>query len=196
MPPSRRVGSAPSASRTALLEAAEKILIDDGYAAVTSRRVAEAAGMHAGNVHYYFPTLDDLFIALVSRGADRNQERLHAALASSRPLAALWRMSADGRGVALLNELMAAANHRRALREHVVSLATQMRRTMLDALTTLLPQYGIDVETIPPELFVAMLQGTALSIAREALLGMATGHEAAGRAAAALIDQLEARRSG
>src|SRR5262245_3672504 len=123
MPPPRRAGSATSKTRTAILDAAERVLVEEGYAAVTSRSVAARAGIHAGNVHYYFPTLDDLFIALVSRGAEINVARMADALAAPDPLAALWRMSSDRRRVTLLTELMAAANHRPVLHASVAALA-------------------------------------------------------------------------
>ena len=89
------MGSAASKTRTAILDAAERVMLAEGYAAVTSRSVAGEAGVHAGNVHYYFPSMDDLFIAVLDRGADRNMARMADALASPRPLAALWRLISD-----------------------------------------------------------------------------------------------------
>jgi AcrR family transcriptional regulator len=176
------------------LEAAEQVLVEEGYAAVTSRSVAMKAGVHAGNLHYYFPTLDDLFVALLARGADKNMERMAAALASDAPLKALWRLGSDPRGVALLNELMAAANHRKALRDQVVALASSARRMQVAALRELLPEYGLDEDLFPPELLAAIIQGTALLVVREEALGVSAEHEAARKAAEALVDHLEARR--
>ena len=42
--------------RTRLLDATERIMLTDGYAAVTSRRVEAEAGL---KLHYHFGTLDD-----------------------------------------------------------------------------------------------------------------------------------------
>jgi len=194
MPPARRVGSATSKTRVAILDAAERIMLEDGYAAVSSRSVGARAGIHAGNVHYYFPTLDDLFIAVLDRGAERSMERMAAALASPRPLKALWGLSSDPRGVAVLNELMAAANHRKALYSRVAALAQTARRMQVEALRALLPQYGLDESLFPPELLAAAIQGVALLVVREDALGVDTDHEAARKAAEALIDYLETRR--
>lgn len=169
-------------------------MVADGYAAVTSRSVAERAGIHAGNVHYYFPTLDDLFIAVLLRGADRSMERMAGALASPQPLKALWGMSSDRRGVALLDELMAAANHRTALKTEVAALARTARRMRIEAIRALIPQYGLDAELFPPELLAAVIQGTALLMAREEGLGVADRNDTAEVAVNALIDLLESQR--
>ena len=70
-----RRGSAEE-TRTALLDAAQEIMLEDGYAAVTTRRIATKAGVNSALVYYYFDTMDDLFIELFRRGADRSLERL------------------------------------------------------------------------------------------------------------------------
>ena len=59
----RRPRAATEEKRQRLLDATEEIMLADGYAAVSSRRVAAAVGINAPLVHYYFPTLDDLFVA-------------------------------------------------------------------------------------------------------------------------------------
>ena len=92
MAPGRPRGERRSTTSEALLDAAEAItLLDEGYAAVTSRRVAEQAGTDAAFVYYYFGTMEDLFVALFRRNAQR---RLPAdfgdALTSPQPLWALW----------------------------------------------------------------------------------------------------------
>ena len=57
-------------TRRRLLEATAQIMHDEGYAAATSRRVAAKAGIRQPLVHYYFPTMDDLFLAVLREGAD------------------------------------------------------------------------------------------------------------------------------
>ena len=51
-------------------------MLEEGYAAVTSRRVAAQAGLKPQLVHYYFRTMDDLFLAAYRRRADQGLERL------------------------------------------------------------------------------------------------------------------------
>ncbi len=55
-------------------------MLEEGYAAVTSRRVAAQAGLKPQLVHYYFRTMDDLFLAAYRRRADQGLERLAQAL--------------------------------------------------------------------------------------------------------------------
>ena len=193
MPAARRIGSTSSKTRAQILAAAERIMVEEGYAAVTSRSVATRVGIQPGNVHYYFPTVDDLFIGILNRGAERSMERMAVALASPRPLEALWRLSSDRRGVALLNELMGAATHRKALREQVTSMAATARRMQIEALRTLAPQYGLE-ERFPPEVLAAAIQGIALLVAREEALGIDTDRGVTSSAVEAIIEELEARR--
>ena len=52
---------------TEILEAAENLLIDEGYHNFSLRKVAGAAGIKLGNLQYYFPTKDDLVKAMLSK---------------------------------------------------------------------------------------------------------------------------------
>ncbi|MEP6867804.1 MAG: helix-turn-helix domain-containing protein, partial [Novosphingobium sp.] len=45
------------------MDATEKVIRDEGYAAVSSRRVAEVADIQQGLVYYYYESMDDLLIA-------------------------------------------------------------------------------------------------------------------------------------
>src|SRR6478735_4455584 len=94
-------------------------MLEDGYAAVSSRSVAARVGINAPLVHYYFPTLDDLFIAVLERRAGPNVDRLTDALDSDQPLLTWWKLASNRRGAALFVELMAAANHRPLLKAGV-----------------------------------------------------------------------------
>ena len=71
----RRIGTDTSKTRFVLLDITEQLMIEEGYAAVSSRRVAGIAGVTGGLVHYYFPTLDDLFVAVFRRRAEQQLER-------------------------------------------------------------------------------------------------------------------------
>lgn len=171
-------------------------MTEDGYAAVTSRSVAARAGINAGLVHYYFPTIDDLFVAVFHRGSERSLERLAAALVSPEPLLALWRLSSDRRGAGIFVELMSAAKHREGLREQVAAAAESARRLQTEALRELLPQYGLDQDLYPPELIVAAIQGVAVLVVREEALGIATDDQAVATAVETLLERLEQHRAG
>src|SRR3954468_8766998 len=94
----RRTGSEGSAPRPVLLAAAERLFPSEGYAAVTSRRVSAEAGVKPPLVHYYFRTMDDLFVALYRSRADAGLARARQALDEQRPLEAGWQGGAGARG--------------------------------------------------------------------------------------------------
>ena len=71
MATARRTGTETSKTRATLLDVTERLMRNEGYAAVSSRRVASEAGVTGALVHYYFPTLDDLFLAVFRRGAEK-----------------------------------------------------------------------------------------------------------------------------
>ncbi|MET0728112.1 MAG: TetR family transcriptional regulator [Acidimicrobiales bacterium] len=84
----RRPRAATEEKRRRILDAAEEIMLKDGYAAISSRSVAAAVGIQAPLVHYYFQSLDDLFVAVLQRRAGRNVELMAEALKSAEPLRA------------------------------------------------------------------------------------------------------------
>ena len=69
--------SARSGAETALLDAAERLLVESAVG-ITTRRLAEEAGVNHGLVHYYFGSMDEVFVAgarAVHRAADRAPAR-------------------------------------------------------------------------------------------------------------------------
>lgn len=59
MPARRGKSNDDSATRTALLDAAEAPMLQEGYAAVTSRRIAARVGL-PNAIHCYFETMDQI----------------------------------------------------------------------------------------------------------------------------------------
>jgi AcrR family transcriptional regulator len=173
----RRIGAEDSATRGALLDAAQHLLLEEGYAAVTSRRVAARAGLKPQLVHYYFRTMDDLFLALVRRGAEQNLERQATALASPQPLRALWELANDRAGTTLTVELFALANHRKAIRAELAAYAEQFRRRQREALGPALARYGLDPADTPPDAVLVLLTSLSQVLVMEEALGLTTGHE-------------------
>jgi AcrR family transcriptional regulator len=188
----RRPRAATAEKRARILDAAEQIMLLDGYAAVTSRRVDAEAGV---KLHYHFGTLDELFVAVFRRRAERNVERIRDALASSQPLRAWWELASDPRGTALLVELTAAANHRPPLQAEVAELARDVRRMEMEALASILDDYGIDADAFPPALVAAAVQGLALVVVQDEVRGFDTAHADAKAAIERLLDRLERARS-
>ncbi|HEX9031158.1 MAG TPA: helix-turn-helix domain-containing protein, partial [Streptosporangiaceae bacterium] len=145
----RRIGAPDAKNRAVLLDAAERLMLEEGHAAVTSRRVASKAGLKPQLVHYYFRTMDDLFLAMFQRRAEIGLERQAAALASPQPLRALWEYSRDPAGTAFTMEFSAVANHRKAIRAEIARYAERFRADQVEALSALTERYGIDSGTCP-----------------------------------------------
>ncbi|MGZ2259392.1 TetR/AcrR family transcriptional regulator [Roseobacter sp. A03A-229] len=53
--------------RDAIVRAARQMLLDEGYAGVSVRKIASELGISVGNLQYYFPTKDDLVEAVITR---------------------------------------------------------------------------------------------------------------------------------
>lgn len=190
----RRPRAATEEKRKRILDATEEIMLKEGYAAVSSRSVAAAVGIQAPLVHYYFSTIDDLFVAVLRRRGGRNVERMAEALASPEPLRAWWKLVSDPRGTVLFIELLAAANHRPALKAEVGDLAREVRRMQVDALDTLLDEYGLDSDDFPPVFVATAMQGLAFAAVQDRVAGYDTSPDEAIAATERLIDRLEERR--
>jgi AcrR family transcriptional regulator len=174
---SRRIGAETSKTRGLLLDATEHLMLKEGYAAVTSRRVAAEAGVNPALVHYYFRTMDDLFLAVYRRRAEQGFERQEQALASRQPLWALWEFSRDPRGTALSMEFVALANHRPVIRAEIAASAQRVRDRELRAFADVLSSYGAAAEQLPP-VVVAMFMSSVsrFLVIEEETLGLTTGH--------------------
>lgn len=188
----RRPRAATPEKRRRILDAAELIMLEDGYAAVTSRRLESETGL---KVHYHFGSIDELFIAIVRRRGEGNVARLADALASPEPLRSWWRLASDRRGSRLLVEITTAANHRPALQSEVAAFARETRRMQIDALDAILAEYGIDREEFPPALLAAAMQGLAFAMAYDQVAGFDTAQAEAADGMDRLLIRLEARRS-
>src|SRR5262245_8799555 len=172
MATARRTGTETSETRAKLLDVTERVMIDDGYAAVSSRRIAKEAGVTPALIHYYFPTLDDLFLEVVRRRGKQQFERQQRFLESDRPLRSLWSFSSDPAGAVLFMELMALANHRKSIRTEVAEFADRFRQAQIEALSGHLQERGIDV---PPEVVLVLVSALSNTLVMESELGMEVG---------------------
>jgi AcrR family transcriptional regulator len=70
----------------AILEAAARVLVKDGFERTTTNRVAEAAGVSIGSLYQYFPSKEALVAALITRHMDAMRGLIIAALDRVRAL--------------------------------------------------------------------------------------------------------------
>src|SRR5689334_23921780 len=172
------------ATREALIDATAQIMLDEGYAAATSRRVAAKAGVKPALVHYYFPSMDDLFVAVLRDKAEHNLQLQREAIADAQPLHALWLLN-GATDAQLFTEFLAMANHRKAIRSEISAYAMRFRDLQEGAVTLALKARGVDLELFPPVVMSMIMGGLARMVLHEQGLGITRGH----REAAAFIDR-------
>lgn len=176
MTSARRIGAPDAKNRGVLLDAAEQLMLEEGYAAVTSRRVAEKAALKPQLVHYYFRTMDDLFLAAFRRRAEKGLEAQAQVLQAPQPLWALWRFSIDPAATAITSEFIALANHRKALKAEIAYYAERFREEQRKALSTVLDRYGIDRAEVPALVWSVLMTSISRVLVIEQALGMSAGH--------------------
>jgi AcrR family transcriptional regulator len=173
-----------------MLDGAEAILREEGYAALTSRRVAERIGVKQRLVYYYFHTMDDLVVATFQRLATRELERLARAVASAHPLRKIWDVCIHTADARLISEFTALANRNRRLSSEVVAFIRKSRAVQVKALAAALDHNGIR-SPIPPTALALLATSVALSMTRESELGIHVGHNETKALIAEFLSNLE-----
>lgn len=176
--------------RKALLDAAEQLITEEGYAAATVRQVASKAGLKHQAVFYYFGSQDDLLLGVVRRAIENYRERLTAAVNTEHPLRALWSLIRMPGGAKLSREIVALANHSDAIRVEIAKNAVLSRKIEADAIRKLLEKRGIE-QTISPEFISVCFNGMAQLLNQESVIGVELGHESTESAIEVFFDALE-----
>lgn len=191
----RRIGTETSKTRDALLDAVERLMLRDGYAAVTYRVVAAEAGVTSGLVQYYFPALDQVFLAAIRRRSAQNLERLTAALRArpDTPLRVLWEYSRDEATAALTTEFLALGNHRKSIRSEIALVSEQVRAVQLDALTNRTPHDRESCAGLTPGGLLFLLTGVPKLVRLEEGIGMTAAHRDALELVEQYLDLVEPR---
>jgi len=190
-PSTRRLGATDSKTRTRLLDAAEQLLLEEGFAAVTSRRIGTKAGLKPQLVHYYFQTMDDLFTEVLRRRAEQNMAHMEKALAGDVTLRRLWEINSDPRGIAFAIEFAAMAKHRKAIRQEIARIAKRYRAAQLKAITSALEASKVEETDLPPVVALLVMTGLSQVMSIERSLGVTAGHKETIAFVTSLIDRLE-----
>jgi AcrR family transcriptional regulator len=191
----RRIGTESSATRAAIIAAAEAIFIEEGYGAASTRRVAARAGLKPSLVHYYFPTTEDLLLAMSRKGQGESDEWLDRALASPEPLQAMWQLITDSSRNALALETMALANHREVIRVEIKRHCDEMRERQVAAIERVLRErLALDPVLTAPGLSL-ILAGVGRALVIEGGLGITAGHDDARRWVESWLEQLMSKPS-
>jgi AcrR family transcriptional regulator len=176
--------------------ATRELMLAEGYAAVSTRAVAKAAGLTPALVHYYFPTTDDLLVGLYRHASEDYHLRIIDALQEEQPAQALWRLHTDAEISALAIEFLALANHRKTLRAEVIRLAEHSRRLQVKVLRPFLQRTGLDPSRFPEHGIAALFQGMARSLVLEQGVGITLGVADGKAIVQHMLEWLESRTSG
>ena len=169
-----------STAEEALLDAAERLLVNVGYAGITTRRLAEEAGVNHGLVHYYFGSNENLLVRALERFTERLITRQRELYAADVPFIEKWRtamrylVSEDVTYEKVWLELQALAWNRPDLRERLARVNDEWRAVLTDAFEQPHRELGIEM---PLDALVSLVMTFNLGIIVERLGGIETGHQ-------------------
>jgi AcrR family transcriptional regulator len=179
-------GVSPSRARAieAFLDAAERLLIEVGYAGITTRRLASEAGLNQGLVHYYFGSLDEVLIQALQRFTARLIERQRSMYETDVPFIEKWRRAmeyleddlAAGYPKILL-ELQALGWNRPEIREGIARVNAQWREVLTEAFEQAADEYGLEPAEFPLDALVSLVMTFNQGIELERLSGISQGHD-------------------
>ena len=189
--PNRRMGPPGSATWNLILDAAEGILLEEGYAALTSRRIAERVGIKQRLVYYYFHTMEDIVVEAFRRMSKRELERLEKALQAELPLHEVWGVCIHTTDSRIISEFMALANRSEGVRREVIHFVESSRALQVAALSRAMQNKAGGVAGLPPVAITFMATSIALALTRENQLGISMGHRETERVIGEALAALE-----
>ena len=175
--PKKRIRRDPETTRKLILDTTEKVMVEEGYAAVSSRRVAQELKLNAATVHYYYPTTDDLFIALHRRMTDRQLKELEQVLSADHPLEAFWRYQSTGAQTALGVEFLALSNHRKAIRKKLAGSTGKAREAQAGLLAKAAGGLPAAPDLLTPTALTTILVAVGRLLSNEERVGITKGHD-------------------
>jgi AcrR family transcriptional regulator len=165
---------------TALLDAAERLLIEVGYAELTTRRVAAEASVNHGLVHYYFGSMEELLLQVLERFTDRLIERQTTMYEADVPFLEKWRTAmrwldedVEAGYPKVWWELQAMAWNHPEMGERLARVDGVWRGLLRTYFGRALDEYGID---FPLEATVSLVMAFNKGVQSEQLSGIDTGH--------------------
>jgi AcrR family transcriptional regulator len=165
-------------SEQALLDAAERLLVEVGAAGITTRRVAEEAGANHGLVHYYFGSVEQLLVRVLERFTERLIDRQRQMYAADVPFLEKWRtamayLDEDQPYQKIWFELQALAWNRPELRERLAAVHAEWREVLSEAFAPAREELGLEM---PLEALVSLVYTFNEGIMLDRLSGIETGH--------------------
>jgi AcrR family transcriptional regulator len=179
-------------TRTALLDAAVECLIDEGYAAVTTRGVAERAGVSQGAQQHYFDGRVDMVVQAVGhlsqRLAEQSREQIRTGQREERRrmqtlLDRMWDIH-TGPAFQTAADLWAAARTDLELREPIENLGRDLDRQLAQLIAEVLPTLA---NTDSGRTLIDVAMATSRGLALRRLPGLEATVDRRWRAAKSLL---------
>lgn len=186
---SRRMGRADASVRIDLLDATERVLARDGYPAVSSRNVAEEAGVTQKLVFYYFQNMEELIVATFRRRSETFLATMEAALASKMPIQALWEISSD-RSARLMIEFMAMATRSTALHDEVAQYTASANAIQEEVLAKALSGKNPDPTVFSPSFVSFLVASLARNYVLDSHLGLLSDSHELGKTIERYLSQI------
>ena len=168
-----------AAAEEALLDAAEQLLVEVGHAGITTRRLAEAAGVNHGLVHYYFGSNENLLARALERFTARLIARQRELYAADTPFVEKWRtamrylVSEDATYEKVWLELQALAWNNPDLRARLARVNAEWRAVLTEAFEQ--PHRELEID-MPLDALVSLVITFNIGVIVERLGGIETGH--------------------
>jgi AcrR family transcriptional regulator len=167
----------------AFLDAAERLLVREGAAGISTRQLAAEAKQNHGLVHYYFGSVDELLLQTLERFTNRVLERQRAMYETDAPFAEKWRTAVGFIEEDLAAgypkvwaELEALAWNRPGMRERLHGVNDSWRSLLRDALSQAIQEYGLDGTRFSAEAWATLVMQFNKGLLQERLLGFDRGH--------------------
>ena len=165
----------------ALRDAAERLLVREGHAHISTRRVAQEAQVNHGLVHYYFGSMEELLMQVLERFTAALIERQREMYTADAPFIEKWREAwryheedlAAGYPKVWF-ELQAMAWNEPQMRERLVAVNREWREVLSAAFEGGRGEYGVELP--PTGALVALVMMFAQGAQLERLLGIDDGH--------------------
>jgi AcrR family transcriptional regulator len=182
-----RLGVSPAREEVeqAFLDAAERLLVSVGYANITTRKLAEEAGLNHGLVHYYFGSMKELLLQVLERFTDRLIKRQREMYAADMPFIEKWRIAMryleedEASGYSKVwYELQALGWNDPDTRKRVARVDNAWFEVIYEAFGKAMDEYGVDKVRFPVEAIVTLVGTFNEGMHLRMLSGINRGHKA------------------
>jgi AcrR family transcriptional regulator len=167
----------PRGTAAKILDAAEQVFSEDGYAGTSTREVARRAGVPFGAVHYHWGSKKQLWDAVFRRLADRTRDTIIGSFTPGRTLGALLDNLADAfldffvQHRTVVRLCFRASLETPELHREILSMFTELEALGRHIVRQLAPDLGIDTQAAIFVLTNAFIASIVDEPSQQAFLG-------------------------